>query len=163
MLAQLLVVEKKWRHQCSLTKAVGSANYTINPSSFLNHVMPPCSSKHKYQGKVFIKSKLVYSPLSPPLTLDPSSVCRPLLCLSYFPSFWHMNAESIFSKVQVYIFILCHTTYSTTSTTYLQHDHTDLFNTLNDRFWGPRDCHCTLRGVRQHVPCHLNLGPCGLE
>lgn len=46
---------------------------------------------------------------------------------------------------------------------YLQHDHTDLFDTLDDGFWGPRDCHCTLRGVGQHVACHLNLGPCGLE
>lgn len=46
---------------------------------------------------------------------------------------------------------------------YLQHDHTHLFDTLDDGFWGSRDCHCTFSGVRQHVPCYLNLGPCGLE
>lgn len=46
---------------------------------------------------------------------------------------------------------------------YLQHDYTNLFNTLDDGFWCPRDCHCTLCGVGKHVPCHLNLGPCGLE
>lgn len=46
---------------------------------------------------------------------------------------------------------------------YLQHDHTDLFDTLDDGFWCPRDCHRTLGGVGQHVPGYLHLGSCGLE
>lgn len=49
------------------------------------------------------------------------------------------------------------------SVPYLQHDHTDLFDTLDDGFWGSGDCHCTFCGIGQHVPRHLNLGPCGLE
>lgn len=46
---------------------------------------------------------------------------------------------------------------------YLQHDHTDLLDTLDDGVGGPRDGHCPLRGVGQHVPGHLDLGTCGLE
>lgn len=46
---------------------------------------------------------------------------------------------------------------------YLQHDHTDLLDTLDDGVRGPRDGHCPLRGVGQHVPGHLDLGTCGLE
>lgn len=64
--------------------------------------------------------------------------------------------------------LFTHFSFSDTSLTkieilYLQHYHTDLFDTLDDGFWGSRDCHGTFCGVRQHVPCHLNLGPCGLE
>lgn len=46
---------------------------------------------------------------------------------------------------------------------YLQHDHTDLFDTLDNCVRCPRDCHCPLRGVGQHVPRHLDLSTCGLE
>lgn len=46
---------------------------------------------------------------------------------------------------------------------YLQHDHTDLLDTLDDGVGGPRDGHCSLCGVGQHVPSHLDLGTCGLE
>lgn len=46
---------------------------------------------------------------------------------------------------------------------YLQHDHTDLLDTLDDGVRGPRDGHCPLCGVGQHVPGHLDLGTCGLE
>lgn len=46
---------------------------------------------------------------------------------------------------------------------YLQHHHTDLFDTLDNCVGCPRDCHCPLRGVGQHVPRHLNLSTCGLE
>lgn len=109
MLAQQLMVEKKWRHQCSLAKAVGSTNYTINPSSFLNHVMPPCSSKHKYQGMAFIKSKLLYSPLfSHPHTLDPSSVS----VIFWVSGIWTLKVS--FRKFRFIYLYICHTTYSTT-------------------------------------------------
>lgn len=46
---------------------------------------------------------------------------------------------------------------------YLQHHHTDLFDTLDNRVGCPRDCHRPLRGVGQHVPRHLDLSTCGLE
>ena len=45
----------------------------------------------------------------------------------------------------------------------IQHDHTDLLDTLDDGVRGPRDGHCPLCGVGQHVPGHLDLGTCGLE
>lgn len=43
---------------------------------------------------------------------------------------------------------------------YLQHHHTDLFDTLDNCVGCPRDCHRPLRGVGQHVPRHLNLSTC---
>lgn len=46
---------------------------------------------------------------------------------------------------------------------HLQHDHADLLHTLDDGFWGARDCHCTLCGVGQHVARHLDLGAGGLR
>lgn len=46
---------------------------------------------------------------------------------------------------------------------YLQHDHTDLLDALDDGVGGPRDGHCPLCGVGQHVPGHLDLGTCGLQ
>lgn len=46
---------------------------------------------------------------------------------------------------------------------YLQHHHTDLFDTLDNCVGCPRDCHRPLRGVGQHVPRHLHLSTCGLE
>lgn len=46
---------------------------------------------------------------------------------------------------------------------YLQHHHTDLFDTLDDGLGGPRDGHGSLCGVWQHVSCNLDLSTCGLK
>lgn len=45
---------------------------------------------------------------------------------------------------------------------YLQHHHTDLLDTLDDGLGGAGNGDGTLRGVGEHVTCHLNLGSRGL-
>lgn len=46
---------------------------------------------------------------------------------------------------------------------YLQHDHTDLFDTLDDGQRGPGDSNGSLSRVRQHVSSHLYLSSCRLD
>lgn len=46
---------------------------------------------------------------------------------------------------------------------YLQHDHTDLFDTLDDGQRGPSDSDGSLSGVGQHVSSHLYLSSCRLH
>ncbi len=46
---------------------------------------------------------------------------------------------------------------------YLQHDHTDLFDTLYDGQRGPSDSNGSLSRVRQHVSSHLYLSSCRLQ
>lgn len=46
---------------------------------------------------------------------------------------------------------------------YLQHYHTDLFDTVYDGLRNTGNSDCTFCGVRQHIPCNLDLCPCTLE
>ncbi len=46
---------------------------------------------------------------------------------------------------------------------YLEHDNTDLLDTLNNGLWGPCNGDGTLCWVGQHVPCYLYLSSCWLQ
>lgn len=46
---------------------------------------------------------------------------------------------------------------------YLEHNDTDLLDTLNDGLWGPCNGDGTLCWVGQHVPCYLYLSSCWLQ
>lgn len=49
------------------------------------------------------------------------------------------------------------------ATLYLEHNNTDLLDTLNDGLWGPCNGDGTLCWVGQHVPCYLYLSSCWLQ
>lgn len=55
------------------------------------------------------------------------------------------------------------TTAKLSASTYLKHDNTDLLYTLDYGLWSASNSDGPLRGVGEHVSCHLYLSTCRLE